>query len=475
MSPSEYRAALESLYRRRRFGLKPGLEVIERLLEALGHPERRYPAVHITGSKGKGSVAVMTQSILTAHGLRVGLFTSPHLVSYRERVRIDGEPVDRDAVADGLARVDAATRRLVATGAIDREPTFFEATTALALDTFARRSVDAAVVEVGIGGRLDATNVLSSRVGVITTVELEHTDLLGSTVVEIAREKAGIFHRGMVGLLGTLPTDAEQVVRSITDGLAVPTERLGHELAVTDRLLTPNGQTISVRLAGETLEAIRLPLLGSFQPGNAALALGAARHFLESLGRRFQPKAARHGIAGVVWPGRLERRPGRPERFLDVAHTPESARAVAQSLGEIAPFADPADCAIVFGALRGKSVGPILDALSPLAHTLVLVPVASERTLSPEELRPFAVGRFPRIVRAPSVKAGVALAESAARPGGYLLVVGSDYLVGEWLREQGEEPTDEPDLSDPGTETRRPTGPVIGAPGRSAPGSGNRS
>ena len=203
-----YRRTLERLFERRRFGLRPGLEVERALLRALGEPARRFPAVHVTGSKGKGSVATMAAAILTAHGLRTGLFTSPHLASYRERIRLDGREISAAEVVTGLERVEQAGERLMRSRTIDREPTFFEATTALAFDWFARQGVDAAVVEVGIGGRLDATNVLDSRVGVLTTVELEHTDLLGPTLEAIATEKAGILHRGLAGVLGELPADA---------------------------------------------------------------------------------------------------------------------------------------------------------------------------------------------------------------------------------------------------------------------------
>ncbi|HTT14216.1 MAG TPA: folylpolyglutamate synthase/dihydrofolate synthase family protein [Thermoplasmata archaeon] len=447
-----YRAALNGLYRRRRFGLRPGLERIRGLLEALGHPERTYPAVHITGSKGKGSVAAMTAAILSAHGLRTGRFTSPHLASYRERIQIDGRSIGAREVVAGVERVDAAAQRLEATGTIDHAPTFFEVTTAIALDWFARRRVDAAVVEVGMGGRLDSTNVLDARVGVVTTIELEHTELLGSTRSAIAREKSGIFHPGMTGVVGELPPDALATVEAEAGRLGVPLWRLGTEVRVDERRLDAEGQTFRVRVPGATFDAVRLPLLGRFQPGNAALAIGAAVRFAAATGRSIDPDRVRAGLADVRWRGRLERVARRPELYYDVAHTPESARAVAQSLAEIAPLADPSECAIVFGVLRGKDVERILDALAPLARTLVVVPVRSERAVPPAELRVAGVGRFPRIVLAPDVEQGVRVARAATGPDGFTLVVGSDYLIGELVRREGAAP-DEPDLSDPGTES----------------------
>ena len=451
MTHDEYRAALDELFRRRRFGLRPGLETTRALLSRLGHPERKFPAIHITGSKGKGSTAVMAQSILTAHGLRTGLFTSPHLVTYRERAQVDGRSIPRSAVVEGLRRIDAAARDAEVAGETDRAPTFFEVTTVLALDWFAREEVDAAVVEVGIGGRLDSTNVLDSRVGVITTIELEHTDLLGPDLASIAREKSGIFHSGMTGVVGELPPEARSVVEATATRLGVPLWHLEKEVRVDERTLSAEGQTFSVRLPGRSYSGLSLSLLGRFQPPNAGLAVAAAERFATATGRTLVPERVAAGLAHVRWPGRLERVAKRPELFFDVAHTPESARAVAQSLAEISPLADPAESAIVFGCLREKDAGRILDALSPLAQTLVVVPLRSDRGAPPSELRVAGTGRFPRIVEARSAREGLAVARAGTGPDGFTLVVGSDYLVGELLRP--EEETDEPDLSDPGVST----------------------
>ena len=232
MPDDQYRRTLEELFRLRRFGVQPGLDVIHALLEALDHPERRFPAVHITGSKGNGSVAAMVEALLRAHGRKTGLFTSPHLVSYRERVQVDRSPIPKADVVTSVRRVRGIAAELEAQGAIDHPPTFFEVTTAVALDYFARAQVDAAVVEVGMGGRLDATNVLAARAGVITTVELEHTELLGPTVEAIAREKSGIFHRGMTGVVGELPPAADRVVSELAGSAGIPVWHLGREVRV---------------------------------------------------------------------------------------------------------------------------------------------------------------------------------------------------------------------------------------------------
>ena len=462
-----YRSALHELFQRRRFGIRPGLDTIQSLLHALGAPQRAFPSIHITGSKGKGSTAVMAQSILTAHGVRTGLFTSPHLVSFRERARIDGRSIPKSAVVAGLRRVEAVVKELESTGRIERPPTFFEVTTALAFDWFAREHADAAVVEVGIGGRLDSTNVLDSKVGVITTIELEHTELLGPDLASIAREKSGIFHPGMTGVVGELPPEARSVVESTARQMGVPLWHVDKEVRVDDRALSADGQTFSVRIPGHSFPRLFLPLLGRFQPSNAGLAVAAVARFAAATGRTVSSDAVAHGLAQVRWPGRLERVGRRPEVFFDVAHTPESAWMLAQSLAEISPLANPDESVIVFGCLREKDAGRILDALSPLARTLVVVPVRSDRGARPADLRVAAAGRFPRIVEARSAAEGLAVARAGTGPDGLTLVTGSDYLIGELL--QGERPSDEPDLSDPGVTHPTPAPPTPSAARKAGP------
>ncbi|MHB1434855.1 MAG: bifunctional folylpolyglutamate synthase/dihydrofolate synthase [Thermoplasmata archaeon] len=450
MTPTAYQRTLSKLYGRRRFGLQPGLETIRALLEALGHPELKFPSIHVTGSKGKGSVAAMAQAILTAGGWRTGLFTSPHLTRYVERIRIDGTPIDRADLVRVIGRVERAAGRLAEAGTIDREPTFFEVTTAAALDYFARARVDAAVVEVGIGGRLDATNILDSRVGVVTTMEIEHTDLLGPTLAHIAREKAGIFHPGMTGVIGDLPEEARKIVRSVAREQGVPLWELGHEIGFEDRRLSPQGQQFTVRLPGKRFDGIRISLNGSFQPGNTALAVAAVARFLSAQDASLPKTWVRSGLRSLRWPGRLERIARSPDLYVDVAHTPESARAVAHSLAEISPLADPEANVLVFGCLRGKDVDRILDALAPLARRIVLAPVRSERSLAPVELKVVAHAHFPAVILARSATEALALARAGTGPDGFTLVTGSDYLVGELLRPSDAEADLEPDLSDPG-------------------------
>jgi dihydrofolate synthase/folylpolyglutamate synthase len=458
-----YRTALEELFRLRRFGLVPSLETIRTLLTELGSPEERFPSVHITGSKGKGSVAAMTAAILTGHGYRTGLYTSPHLLRYRERARVDGVEISPREVVEGLRRVERAVRALERRGALERTPTFFETTTALAFDWFARSKVTAAVVEVGIGGRWDATNVLRSRVGIVTTLELEHTEILGPTLEAIATEKAGIFHPGMKGALGHLPPVGRRIIERVADRHGIGLWHLEEEITVADRVATPRDQRFVVGWPKGNSLAVTLPLIGRFQSGNAAMAVAAASLFLSGDGASLRGPATRRALAKVRWRGRMERMSRRPPTYFDVAHTPESAIAVAESVAEVEPFADAETSAIVFGCLEGKDADGLFSALSGLARTVILVPVRSQRGRSTASLRPLATAHFPRVVLAPSATDGLALGRLTVGPSGVLLAVGSDYLIGELLRAVEPGAEEEPDLSDPGS-TRPPSTRVEGRP-----------
>ncbi|MFZ3355764.1 MAG: folylpolyglutamate synthase/dihydrofolate synthase family protein [Thermoplasmata archaeon] len=446
-----YRHELDHLFRLRRFGMHPGLDVIHALLSGLGRPEQSFPAVHVAGSKGKGSVAAMAAGILSAHGLRTGLYTSPHLQSYRERIQIDRTPIGRKGVVEGLDRIRPLAESLLTQGAIDQAPTFFETTTALAFDYFARERVDVAVVEVGMGGRLDATNSIRAPVGVITTIEYEHTEFLGTTLTAIAHEKAGILHPGMVGVIGEIKSEPLAEIDRCARDRGVPLAHWGRELRCEDRVLSERGQRFTIVTPGCHYEGVELPLFGIFQPANAAVAVASVERLFEATRRTPDPERVREGLAKTRWRGRIERTARGPDLFLDVAHTPESARGLAQSLAEIYPFAAAADNAILFGCLADKMVEPMLDALAPLAQTIVVTPVRSDRTASPDDLRRAALGRFPFIVRAPGSKEGLALARAATDRVGFTLVAGSDYLVGEILNDQEGRVEGEPDLSDPVT------------------------
>jgi len=339
-------------------------------------------------------------------------------------------------------------------------------TTAMAFDRFQREGASHAVVEVGLGGRLDSTNVVSAPVGVITTIELEHTEILGSTLGAIAREKSGILHRGMRAVVGERKEEPRAEIDRQADLLGVPVWHLDDEVTADDRQLDPKGQRFTVETPDRSFDRLRIPLMGAFQVSNAALAVAAAHRYTSALGIPLPLAAVRRGLSTVEWRGRLEKVASRPDLYFDVAHTPESARASAQGLAEILPFADPNENAVLFGCLQDKRVTEMFEALAPLARTVIVVPVPSERTARVDDLRRAAVGRFPRIVQAATPAQGLALARAATGPDGVTLATGSDYLVGALLRGIEGGASDEPDLSDPVLVAPTPTPPPRARPSR---------
>ena len=294
---------------------KLGLERIRLLLEDLGSPHLRGNFVHVAGTNGKGSTAAMIEAGLRAHGLRTGLFTSPHLVDPTERIQIDGRAVSRDEFAEAFDRVHEAAERLLERGTIDLHPTYFETATAMALVIFERRAVDTAVMEVGLGGRLDATNVIRPRVGVITPVDFDHEALLGRSIESIAAEKAGILKPGVPAVFAAQREEAARVLDETARAVGAPVRRTS-EWRVEALELSPRDCRFIAR--GPRDFAIECPLAGEHQAGNALTAAVA----LDSLG--VPAEAIRAGIAGVRWPGRLQRVSESPEVILDGA--PQSRR-----------------------------------------------------------------------------------------------------------------------------------------------------
>ena len=396
-------------------GMRPGLERIETLLEALGNPERRYTLVQVAGTNGKGSVAAMLAAILKADGRRVGLYTSPHLVSFRERIRVDGEAIAEDDVADGFDAIATLVARL--------DATMFEASTALALDHFAREAVDVAVLEVGLGGRLDATTVGAPAVTALARIDLDHQEVLGGTLAAIAAEKAAIIRSGVAVSAAQAPEAAEVLIARAA-AVGVPLLMEGRELSVRVRERGLAAQTIDCAGPGWRLEGLRLPLLGVYQPSNALVALAAAR----ALG--VGDAAAREGLARARWPGRFEvLRAAERVVVLDGAHNPAGAAALAASLGEW--FGDT-PLTLVFGALRDKDARGMLAALAPRARRLILTASSSPRAARPEALR-HVVPHGVAVELADSVPEALALAAREPRTP-ILCVAGSLSLLGDVLR-----------------------------------------
>jgi len=396
-------------------GMRPGLERIETLLEALGNPERRYTLVQVAGTNGKGSVAAMLAAILKADGRRVGLYTSPHLVSFRERIRVDGEAIAEDDVADGFDAIATLVARV--------DATMFEASTALALDHFAREAVDVAVLEVGLGGRLDATTVGTPAVTALARIDLDHQEVLGATLAAIAAEKAAIIRSGVAVSAAQAP-EAADVLLARAAAVGVPLLMEGRELSVRVRARDLDAQTIDAAGPGWRLEGLRLPLLGVYQPSNALVALAAAR----TLGVR--DAACREGLARARWPGRFEVLRARDRIVvLDGAHNPAGAAALAASLTE---WFGTTPLTLVFGALRDKDAPGMLAALAPRARRLIFTASSSPRAARPEALRDAAPAGA-AVELAESAPEALALAAREPRTP-ILCVAGSLSLLGDVLR-----------------------------------------
>ena len=355
-------------------GMRPGLERIEALLEALRHPERRFSIVQVGGTNGKGSVSVMVASVLKAAGLSVGLYTSPHLCSFRERVRVNSQPIPQEAVVEGVERLWPLIQQL--------DPTVFEAVTALALAYFARQGVNLAVLEVGMGGRLDATTVGTPRVSVITPIDYDHQAFLGRSLEEIAAEKIAIVRSGRAVAAAQAPAVMELLCqRAASVGVPLWLER--RELTVKLLSRDLSGQRLLVSGPGWRVDDLFLPLLGSFQPQNALLAVAAVKA-LASTGIRVSDVAIREGLGRVRWPGRFQLVGREPWVVLDGAHNPAGAQALAVSLREA--FGDQAKT-VLLGISADKDKAGILKAVSPIASRLILTASTHPRATPPEELR----------------------------------------------------------------------------------------
>ena len=379
-----YRDAVAALTERGRFGISMGLERVHRLMDEVGNPERMLHGALVGGTNGKGSVVALTRSALTASGLRVGTMPKPHLVSYRERIAVDGEPISTASFAAAVERVLPAIDRVAADAG---PPTEFEALTAAAITELARREVDVAIVEVGMGGRLDATNVLDLGVAAITNVQKDHEAYLGNTFEAIGREKAAIVKAGNVAVTGAAGRGLRPIVERCA-ALSVPLLRAGplRPYAATLRDAGWDGIVVDLHRPDGTLADVRIGLLGAHQATNAAVAVAVLDALAERWRITVDEAALRRAFAEVRWPGRLELLDGAGlglrRVLLDGAHNPAGAAALADALRELGVRRPT----IVFGAMRTKRVDRILKALAPLDPDLVFTRVDDPGALEPDEL-----------------------------------------------------------------------------------------
>jgi len=410
----KYKQALAWLYGLQRFGIKLGLENIRRLLNELGlgsaggsrvvsggSPAIFGKVIHVAGTNGKGSVCAIIDSICRAQGYRTGLFISPHLVTFRERIRVNGEMISEGAAADGLTMI----RNLTADW--DPHPTFFEVTTALALKHFGEAKIDIAVLETGLGGRLDATNAVQSNVSVITPIGLDHEKWLGRTLAEIAAEKAGIIKPGVPVVFAPQRPQAEQVIRARAAECGSP-----------------------VQFVGETYHSSPVALRGECQKQNAAVAIAA----IHAANMQVGEKAIVRGLAAVEWPARFQKWDERT--IIDGAHNPGAARILARTWREV--FGDQ-KATLLLAILSDKDLRGICEALAPIAVSVLLPKILSERAAAPEELAKMFSIITPSLPHSitPTIADALMLARAQPNP---ILITGSLHFAGEVLAHLRGEP-----------------------------------
>ena len=417
-------AEREILSRRPEHSIEPSLDRIRALTALLGDPQRTYPVIHITGTNGKTSTARMIETLLRARGLRTGLFTSPHLSSIRERISVDGEPLSAERFADAYDEV------LPYLSLVDESQpaalSFFEVLTAMAFSVFADAPVDVAVIEVGVGGTWDCTNIADGAVAVVTPISLDHERYLGNSVAAIAGEKAGIIKPGAVAVLAQQPADATEILlrRAVEVGATVARE--GLEFGVTNRELAVGGQLLGIQGLLGRYDDLFLPLFGAHQASNAACALAAVEAFAgatpagEDAGgdepAALDAELVRSAFATMSSPGRLEVVRRSPLVIVDAAHNPAGMAATVAGLGEAFAFTE---LVAILAVSEDKDVPAIMDELEPLVSELVVTSNSSSRSADPDKLAEMASAVFgPDRVRAvprldDAIEIGVALADEA--------------------------------------------------------------
>ncbi|MFK0253467.1 bifunctional folylpolyglutamate synthase/dihydrofolate synthase [Streptomyces sp. NPDC090445] len=416
--------------------LEPSVSRIAALMDVLGEPQRAYPSIHVTGTNGKTSTARMIEALLNAFELRTGRYTSPHVQSITERISLDGAPITAERFVDTYRDVKPYVEMVDASQ--DYRLSFFEVLTGMAYAAFADAPVDVAVVEVGMGGSWDATNVIDAAVAVVTPISLDHTDRLGSTPAEIAQEKGGIIKQDATVILAQQPVDAAQVLLKKAVEVDATVAREGMEFGVVSREVAVGGQMLTLRGVGGEYEGIFLPLYGAHMAHNAAVALAAVEAFFgvgAQQARELDVDTVRRAFASVTSPGRMEVVRRSPTVILDAAHNPAGAQVTAEAVTEAFGFSRLVG---VVGVSDDKDVRGVLEAFEPIFAEVVVTQNTSHRAMSADGLAAIAVEVFgaervqvePRLDDA--LEAAITLAEEEAEYGGAgVLVTGSVITVGE--------------------------------------------
>jgi len=398
------------------------------LLERLGRPDRAYPTVHIAGTNGKGSTAAFVESILRRAGFRTGLNTSPHLERINERFRINGEEISDAQFAETFTRIHSVIEELLAEGKLRAHPTYFECVTVLAFEAFARERVEFGVIEVGLGGRLDATNIITPVLSIITSIDFDHENFLGHSLQEIAGEKAGILKHGVPVVSAPQLPEAREILRARATELHCPLVETGEAFRVEQESIEAGCVRAQVtELATNTQFSLAPQLPGRFQLQNALNAVAAAR-LLQAKNFRITNENIERGIAEAQWPGRLEKLQSRPDVYLDGAHNPGAARELAHFLEE--NFASHR-IYLIYGAMRDKAVDEITGLLFPLATEVIFTQPNNPRAVSATQLAQMAGHHATHFSVISNAEAALDWALANTRPDDTIFITGSLYLVGQ--------------------------------------------
>jgi dihydrofolate synthase/folylpolyglutamate synthase len=423
-----YRETIDYLYALQKHGIKLALSNSHVLMALMGDPHRKFRSVHVAGTNGKGSTSSFIASMLLAAGYRVGLYTSPHLVSFTERIRINTALITEAKVVELAGRVrDAARKAESPDGMAAFSPTFFEVTTAMAFTYFAEEGVDIAVIEVGMGGRLDSTNVITPLVSVITNIELEHTEFLGTTLGEIAGEKAGVIKQGVPVVTGAMQQEVITVIEREAAAHKAEVYRLSKDFMPVP-IASQRAQIFDYRGIKASYEKVRINMLGRYQVDNASLAL-ATIECLCGAGIIVDEAAVRRGLEQARWEGRLELVARKPDIYLDGAHNPASAQRLAAAVREMKSAYRRT--ILLIGILQDKDCGGIIAALAPLADRVVVTKPQYSRAMEVQKLASEIRKLHGFVATAETVSEAIAIARDEASPDDLVLITGSLYTVGD--------------------------------------------
>lgn len=418
-----YAEAVEFLFSRHSLGIKPGLETIRLLLERLGNPQEKFKSVLIAGTNGKGSTAATLHSLLAESGYRAGLYTSPHLLDFRERVRINREMISEEEALRGL--------EILREKAAGLDPTFFEYMTALAFLHFAQQGVEMAVVEVGLGGRWDATNILRPELSLITSIALDHANFLGTTLQQVAREKVEIVKEGGTLLTYSQEEEVLEIFKNFCEERGAEFWEISQDFDAQVLSMNLTGSVFDLSFNNNRIDGIKIPLAGSHQVKNATLALAAAIKLRERGFSGITGESLREGAEKTHWPGRLQTVSVAPKVVLDGAHNPDAARVLVHELQELFEFSR---LVWVVGILRDKDVSLIINELAKIPGEILAVELPSDRAEDPETLTKLFQERGRTARAIPRI--GEALEEAKRRAGrdGLVCVTGSLFTVAAALK-----------------------------------------